>query len=42
MLDTFDFQARPFCEQRGYVRCGEQPDRIAAQSHILLTKKLGS
>ncbi|MBN3779733.1 GNAT family N-acetyltransferase [Burkholderia sp. Ac-20345] len=39
-LDTFDFQARPFYEKRGYVCFGELPDYPAGHTRIFLTKKL--
>ncbi|RQT57291.1 GNAT family N-acetyltransferase [Burkholderia cepacia] len=39
-LDTFDFQARPFYEKRGYVRFGELPDYPAGHTRIFLTKRL--
>ncbi|ABK11655.1 GNAT family N-acetyltransferase [Burkholderia orbicola] len=39
-LDTFDFQARPFYEKRGYVRFGELPDYPVGHTRIFLTKKL--
>ncbi|CAB3757336.1 GNAT family N-acetyltransferase [Burkholderia puraquae] len=39
-LDTFDFQARPFYEKRGYVRFGALPDYPAGHTRIFLTKKL--
>ncbi|MDN7902752.1 GNAT family N-acetyltransferase [Burkholderia diffusa] len=40
-LDTFDFQARPFYEKRGYVRFGELPDYPTGHARIFLTKALG-
>ncbi|KVQ28567.1 GNAT family N-acetyltransferase [Burkholderia cepacia] len=39
-LDTFDFQARPFYEKRGYVRFGELLDYPAGHTRIFLTKQL--
>ena len=39
-LDTFDFQARPFYEKRGYVRFGELPDYPAGHTRTFLTKQL--
>ncbi|CAB3754864.1 acetyltransferase [Burkholderia sp. MSh2] len=39
-LDTFDFQARPFYEKRGYVRFGELADYPVGHARIFLTKKL--
>ncbi|MCA8201160.1 GNAT family N-acetyltransferase [Burkholderia sp. AU33545] len=40
-LDTFDFQAQPFYEKRGYVRFGELPDYPTGHARIFLTKTLG-
>ncbi|MGS0893866.1 GNAT family N-acetyltransferase [Burkholderia stagnalis] len=39
-LDTFDFQARPFYEKRGYVAFGELPDYPVGHARIFLRKTL--
>jgi GNAT superfamily N-acetyltransferase len=41
-LDTFDFQARPFYEKRGYVCFGELPDYPVGHARIFLTKRLAA
>ena len=40
LLDTFDFQARPFYEQLGYVAFGELEDFPRGHSRYFLSKHL--